>query len=119
MASKSDMNGFYRQTKNNGGITKPTTHSKSSFTSTTTKKSVTPKLSVALGSSDSQPDDYDGKEEILTQFDLNMAYGPCLGLSRLDRWERAKNLGLNPPRDVEPLLRFSKVRNECLWGGRV
>ncbi|XP_060211609.1 uncharacterized protein LOC132639142, partial [Lycium barbarum] len=64
-------------------------------------------------------DDYDGNEEILTQFDLNMAYGPCLGLSRLDRWERAKSLGLNPPRDVEPLLRSSKVRNECLWGGRV
>ncbi|XP_060212799.1 uncharacterized protein LOC132640293 [Lycium barbarum] len=110
MGSKADMKGFYKQMKNNS-ITKPTL-SKSPFA---TKKSVTPKPI----SPDLQADDYDGNEEILTQFDLNMAYGPCLGLSRLDRWERAKSLGLNPPRDVEPLLRSSKVRNECLWGGRV
>ncbi|XP_055809420.1 uncharacterized protein LOC129878213 [Solanum dulcamara] len=121
MASKSDMKGFYRQMKKNGGITKPTT-----------KKSVTPKLPAARGSNisqspklishgspDLQADDYDGKEELLRQFDTNMTYGPCLGLSRLDRWERAKNLGLNPPRDVEPILRSSKVCNECLWDGMV
>ncbi|MCD9641737.1 hypothetical protein HAX54_028164 [Datura stramonium] len=130
MASKSDMKGFYKLTKKNGGITKPT-HSKSSSTAAT-KKSVTPKLAaprcsgitlspalISHGSPDLQADDYDGNEELLRQFDTNMVYGPCLGLSRLDRWERAKNLGLNPPRDVEPILRSSKVRNECLWDGRV
>ncbi|XP_006349440.1 DNA polymerase delta subunit 4-like [Solanum tuberosum] len=133
MASKSDMKGFYRQTKKNGGITKPI-HSKSSLaaTTTTTKKSVTPKLAAARssnitrspalishGSPDLQDDDYDENEELLRQFDMNMTYGPCLGLSRLDRWERAKSFGLNPPRDVEPILRSSKVRNECLWDGMV
>ncbi|KAH0673333.1 hypothetical protein KY284_024420 [Solanum tuberosum] len=131
MASKSDMKGFYRQTKKNGGITKPT-HSKSSLAATTTKKSVTPKLAAARGSNntrspvlishgspDLQADDYDENEELLRQFDMNMTYGPCLGLSRLDRWERAKSFGLNPPRDVEPILRSSKVRNECLWDGMV
>lgn len=63
-------------------------------------------------------DGYDENEELLRQFDTNMTYGPCLGLSRLDRWERAKSFGLNPPTDVEPILR-SKVRNECLWDGMV
>ncbi|KAL3338018.1 hypothetical protein AABB24_030273 [Solanum stoloniferum] len=133
MASKSEMKGFYRQTKKNGGITKPT-HSKSSLAAatTTTKKSVTPKLAAARGSNitrspalishgspDLQADDYDENEELLRQFDTNMTYGPCLGLSRLDRWERAKSFGLNPPRDVEPILRSIKVRNECLWNGMV
>ncbi|TMW89146.1 hypothetical protein EJD97_017609 [Solanum chilense] len=130
MASKSDMKGFYKQTKKNGGITKPT-HSKSSLVATTTNKSVTPKLAPARGSNitrspalishgspDLQADDYDENEELLRQFDTNMTYGPCLGLSRLDRWERAKGFGLNPPTDVEPILR-SKVRNECLWDGMV
>lgn len=27
-------------------------------------------------------------------------YGPCVGVSRLDRWERAYALGLNPPPEV-------------------
>ncbi|PHT78288.1 DNA polymerase delta subunit 4 [Capsicum annuum] len=126
MASNSDMKNFYKQTKKNGGIAK-LSHSKSPYAATTTKKSEIPKLATAdgspalfsNGSPNLQADDYDGKEELLRQFDTTKAYGPCLGLSRLDRWERAKNLGLNPPRDVEPILRSSKVRNECLWDGRV
>lgn len=64
-------------------------------------------------------DNYDQNEEVLRQFDMNMVYGPCLGMNRLDRWERAKKLGMNPPADVERLLRSNKVRNECLWDGRV
>ncbi|OIT30476.1 PREDICTED: uncharacterized protein LOC109209943 [Nicotiana attenuata] len=126
MATKSDMKGFYKQKKKGGGITKPS-NSKSSFT----KKSTTPKNAAAIGSDVTQPpalishgsldlkDDYDLNEEALRQFDMNMTYGPCLGMSRLDRWERAKKLGLNPPTDVERLLRSSKVRNESLWDGRV
>ncbi|XP_060181197.1 uncharacterized protein LOC132610808 [Lycium barbarum] len=126
MASKSDMKGFYKQKKNSGGITK---QSKSS--STSTKKSTSPKKSAAIGSNVTQPsalishgsldlqDNYDQNEEVLRQFDMNMVYGPCLGMSRLDRWERAKKLGLNPPTDVERLLGSSKVRNESLWESRV
>ncbi|XP_009607497.1 uncharacterized protein LOC107781395 [Nicotiana tabacum] len=126
MATKSDMKGFYKQKKKGGGIAKPS-NSKSSFT----KKSTTPKNAAAIGSDVTQPpalishgsldlqDDYDQNEEVLRQFDMNMTYGPCLGMSRLDRWERAKRLGLNPPTDVERLLRSSKVRHESLWDGRV
>ncbi|KAK6781168.1 hypothetical protein RDI58_023352 [Solanum bulbocastanum] len=64
-------------------------------------------------------DNYDQNEEVLRQFDMNMVYGPCLGMNRLDRLERAKKLGMNPPTDVERLLRSNKVRNECLWNGCV
>ncbi|XP_059292313.1 uncharacterized protein LOC132045726 [Lycium ferocissimum] len=125
MASKSDMKGFYKQKKNSGGITKK------SKSTTSTKKSTAPKNAAAIGSNVTQPsalishgsldlqDNYDQNEEVLRQFDMNMVYGPCLGMGRLDRWERAKKLGLNPPTDVERLLRSSKVRNESLWEGRV
>ncbi len=27
-------------------------------------------------------------------------YGPCVGVTRLERWERAKALDLNPPEEV-------------------
>jgi len=30
----------------------------------------------------------------------NYDYGPCIGVSRLERWERAHLLGLNPPPEV-------------------
>ncbi|KAK4732729.1 hypothetical protein R3W88_025717 [Solanum pinnatisectum] len=120
MASKSSMKGFYKQQKKSGGVTKP---SKS--------KSTKPKNAAAIGSNVTQPsalvshgsldlkDNYDQNEEVLRQFDMNMVYGPCLGMNRLDRWERAKKLGMNPPTDVERLLRSNKICNECLWDGRV
>lgn len=62
----------------------------------------------------------DKEEEVLRQFDMNMAYGPCLGMSRVDRWDRACRLGLNPPKDVRTLLDLgSDARSQCLWDGRV
>lgn len=64
-------------------------------------------------------DDYDQNEEVLRQFDMNMAYGPCIGITRLDRWNRASKLGLNPPKEVENLLTSDKVRSESLWDGRI
>jgi len=50
---------------------------------------------------------------------MNMAYGPCIGMSRLERWNRAYKLGLNPPKEVEDLLKADKANTECLWDGRV
>jgi DNA polymerase delta subunit 4 len=37
---------------------------------------------------------------ILRVFDLSYEYGPCIGVTRLQRWERANALGLNPPSEV-------------------
>ncbi|OVA18382.1 DNA polymerase delta [Macleaya cordata] len=63
--------------------------------------------------------DYDESEEMLRQFDMNMAYGPCIGMTRLARWERANNLGMNPPKEIESFLKGGKVGLESLWEGRV
>ncbi|KAI0737340.1 DNA polymerase delta, subunit 4-domain-containing protein [Daedaleopsis nitida] len=41
---------------------------------------------------------------ILRVFDLSYEYGPCVGISRLQRWERAQALGLNPPPEVKEIL---------------
>ncbi|RDX69058.1 DNA polymerase delta subunit 4, partial [Mucuna pruriens] len=99
MASVSgNMKGFYRQKKN-------------------VQKSS--KKSPAI-SHDGKPDLEDEQKEseaVLRQFDLNMAYGPCLGMTRLARWERAQKLGLNPPPEIESLLKSGNVQTESLWDG--
>lgn len=44
-------------------------------------------------------------EQELRQFDLDSRFGPCAGASRLERWERAQKLGLQPPPNVPNLIR--------------
>ncbi|KAL5531218.1 hypothetical protein ACEPAG_4094 [Sanghuangporus baumii] len=41
---------------------------------------------------------------ILRVFDTSYEYGPCTGMTRLQRWERAHVLGLNPPPEVREIL---------------
>ncbi|CAO1623766.1 unnamed protein product [Sympodiomycopsis kandeliae] len=41
---------------------------------------------------------------ILRNFDLDPTYGPCLGMTRLERWTRAKKLGDDPPTEVYEIL---------------
>ncbi|KAI4297194.1 hypothetical protein L6164_037093 [Bauhinia variegata] len=121
----SSIKGFYRQKKN----AKPST-AKSSKSAASSKKS--PAHAATFGSDVTQPpalisyggaadlkDDHNEHEEMLQQFDMNMAYGPCLGMSRLARWERAHKLGLNPPEEIEKHLRSGKVQSECLWDNRI
>ncbi|XP_060939551.1 DNA polymerase delta subunit 4 [Limanda limanda] len=40
----------------------------------------------------------------LRQFDLDSKFGPCTGISRLQRWERAQFHGLSPPEEIRDLL---------------
>ncbi|XP_066534784.1 DNA polymerase delta subunit 4 [Hoplias malabaricus] len=40
----------------------------------------------------------------LKNFDLDWRFGPCTGISRLQRWERAALHGLDPPRDIKDIL---------------
>ncbi|XP_061198586.1 DNA polymerase delta subunit 4-like, partial [Neopsephotus bourkii] len=42
--------------------------------------------------------------EMLRSFDLAWEYGPCTGITRLQRWERAQELGLSPPDTVRDAL---------------
>lgn len=41
---------------------------------------------------------------ILRNFDLSPKYGPCVGMTRLDRYRRAEKMGLNPPVEVLQIL---------------
>jgi len=43
-------------------------------------------------------------EKILRHFDLSSQYGPCIGITRFRRWNRAYRLGLNPPVEVLTVL---------------
>ncbi|KAL4289810.1 hypothetical protein GQ457_14G018750 [Hibiscus cannabinus] len=71
----------------------------------------------ALVSHDGSLDLKDGFEQVLRQFYMNMAYGPCLGIPRLARWERAQRMGLNPPEEIGSLLKGGgEERLECLYG---
>ncbi|PWA38151.1 polymerase delta 4 [Artemisia annua] len=119
-SSASDMKGFYKQKKKNAGITKPSI-SKSKPKSKSIGSSVAqPPALIAHGSLDLK-ENRDANEEVLRQFDMNMVYGPCVGMKRMDRWNRASSLGLNPPENIHHLLTSAanEVSADSLWDGRV
>ena len=60
----------------------------------------------------------DPVEARLKAFDLDSRYGPCVAISRRERWERAAALGLAPPPDVLALLEGGG-RPMSLFHGRV
>ncbi|KAI0125047.1 DNA polymerase delta, subunit 4-domain-containing protein [Xylariales sp. AK1849] len=43
-------------------------------------------------------------EKVLRYFDVSSQYGPCVGIDRMKRWQRAERLGLNPPVEVLAVL---------------
>ncbi|KAH6606712.1 hypothetical protein Trco_005865 [Trichoderma cornu-damae] len=49
-------------------------------------------------------EDLDLSEKVLRYFDVTSQYGPCIGTTRLKRWQRAERLGLNPPIEVLAVL---------------
>ncbi|KAF8060615.1 POLD4 [Scenedesmus sp. PABB004] len=66
--------------------------------------------------------DVSEEERLLRAFDLETRFGPCAGLSRLERWERAEKFGLSPPPAVKALLTgpgVPEALNRCLWDGRI
>ncbi|WVQ62952.1 uncharacterized protein L199_001101 [Kwoniella botswanensis] len=50
------------------------------------------------------PDTHNDIHHVLRVFDLTSSYGPCVGITRLQRWERAKKWGLNPPEEIRDIL---------------
>lgn len=54
------------------------------------------------------------EEKILRYFDVSSQYGPCIGMPRMKRWNRAERLGLHPPVEVLAILikEESKGNNE-------
>ncbi|XP_051559094.1 DNA polymerase delta subunit 4 [Myxocyprinus asiaticus] len=54
----------------------------------------------------------------LKKFDLDWRFGPCTGISRLQRWERAALHGLDPPQEIKDILLKEKTDREytqSLW----
>jgi DNA polymerase delta subunit 4 len=41
---------------------------------------------------------------IMRNFDLTPKFGPCVGISRLDRYRRAEKMGMKPPVEVLRVL---------------
>ncbi|TKY59577.1 DNA polymerase delta subunit 4 [Spatholobus suberectus] len=118
MASVSgNMKGFYRQRKNT--VTKKSSKKSPTHAATLGSNAAQTPALISHGGNPDLEDEYKESEVMLRQFDLNMAYGPCLGMTRLARWERAQRLGLNPPREIESLLKSGKVQTESLWDGRI
>ncbi|GMI63491.1 polymerase delta 4 [Hibiscus trionum] len=95
------MKGFYRQKKKQARGTRAKS------------KSSKPTKSLDM------KDGFCDEEQALRQFDMNMAYGPCLGITRVARLERAQRLGLEPPKQIQHLLKGENVKVECLLDGRV
>lgn len=61
-------------------------------------------------------------DAILKSFDLDSRYGPCAGMTRLERWERADLLGLHPSQDVKRFIEAKgrgSSRDQCIWSGRL
>jgi len=50
------------------------------------------------------PESHDNVHHILRVFDMTSKYGPSVGITRLQRWERAKKWGLNPPDEIRQIL---------------
>lgn len=42
--------------------------------------------------------------EQLKQFDMDMKYGPFIGIRRMERFQRAKELQLDPPKNIKVIL---------------
>lgn len=52
-------------------------------------------------------------EKVLRYFDVSSQYGPCIGITRLGRWQRAERLGLHPPIEaLAVLLKEEAKKNE-------
>ncbi|GJJ72227.1 DNA polymerase delta subunit 4 [Entomortierella parvispora] len=63
--------------------------------------------------------DLSPEEKMLRQFDLASKYGPCTDMTRLERWDRAFALGLEPPQDVKDMIMGHLNLNTPLFQGRV
>ncbi|KAG8461419.1 hypothetical protein KFE25_010606 [Diacronema lutheri] len=68
----------------------------------------TPKLSSAPPHSDLELSASE-REAQLRAFDHELKYGPSVGVTRLERWERAERFGLRPPSHIPELLRTDGV----------
>jgi hypothetical protein len=53
---------------------------------------------------DQKHDDEGDIDQLLAQFDGAREFGPCLDITRMERWDRADKYGCNPPLRVRDIL---------------
>ncbi|GIL80525.1 hypothetical protein Vretimale_16043 [Volvox reticuliferus] len=67
--------------------------------------------------------DLSEEEQKLRRFDLQSKFGPCAGITRLERWERAQKFGLNPPAEIRNIIMAQGgpgcEADCCLWHDRI
>ena len=54
-------------------------------------------------------------DRILRVFDLEANYGPCTGMTRLERWERARDIGADPPDEIADILNTRQGILDLRW----
>jgi hypothetical protein len=60
------------------------------------------------------------EQQLLHRFDLNPSLGPCMSISRSQRWLRAHRLGKQPPREVMDVIeRVGAAADVSILEGRV
>ncbi|KAH9515114.1 DNA polymerase delta subunit 4 [Bulinus truncatus] len=56
--------------------------------------------------------------DILKAFDLTLKFGPCIGITRMERWNRAQKHDLNPPLIVKEIIQkheLEELFTQSLW----
>jgi len=62
---------------------------------------------------------WDMAEATLRDWDLNSRFGPCMSLTRPERWQRAAKLDLDPPVRVYNIMEtFPELNGNNIWKGR-
>ncbi|WVQ73798.1 hypothetical protein IAR50_003379 [Cryptococcus sp. DSM 104548] len=61
------------------------------------------------------PDTHNDIHHILRVFDMTTKYGPGVGISRLQRWERAKQWGLDPPDEIRAILTTQQGEDDASY----
>ncbi|GMK54597.1 hypothetical protein CspeluHIS016_0111830 [Cutaneotrichosporon spelunceum] len=54
-------------------------------------------------------------QNILRVFDMTSKYGPYVGITRLERWERAKKWGLQPPEGIKQILLTEQGEDDAVY----
>jgi hypothetical protein len=103
---KAHQPGMFEEAAPRSGTLSPETPTKAPRPSRTLTTATLQGATVGGGASTltASPEGYENAEDILRMFDLDVRYGPCVGISRLERWERAQALGLEPPLLVREVL---------------
>ncbi|XP_020188030.1 uncharacterized protein [Aegilops tauschii subsp. strangulata] len=117
MRSGGDVKSFFRQQKAHSGAAaaKPTSGVSKKPAHHHHQKQAAARPTPDHGDgADARREEAENAERKAREFDMDMRYGPCLGLTRAQRWQRAAALGLAPPPHA-----LCSDDQPCLWEGRV